>query len=113
MTYDELEPLRRTLLSRRRDLMTRQRVASRDERELVAEREPDWLDAAALDAAATVLETLGESERTEVEEIDAALARMARGTYGLCATCGESIAADRIHAVPECSRCERCSSSAA
>jgi RNA polymerase-binding protein DksA len=108
MTYDNLERFRRTLLGRRVDLMTRQRAASRDEQELVAEREPDWPDAAALDTAATVLETLGESERAAVGRIDAALERMSHGTYGTCVNCGEKIDGERLRAVPETDRCGRC-----
>jgi RNA polymerase-binding transcription factor DksA len=113
MTYDKLEPLRRILLGRRDDLMARQRIASRDERELAAEREPDWPDAAALDTAATVLETLGQHERAAVAEIDAALDRMGRGTYGACATCGDAIDDARLRALPETSRCGRCARRAA
>jgi RNA polymerase-binding transcription factor DksA len=108
MTYAKLEHLRRVLLGRRYDLMARQRIAGRYERELVAEREPDWPDAAALDTAATVLDTLGQHERRAVGEIDAALDRMARGTYGTCGTCGDTIDGERLRAVPETKRCARC-----
>jgi RNA polymerase-binding protein DksA len=113
MTYHQLERFRRNLLGRREDLMARQRIASRDERELAAEREPDWPDAAALDTAATVIETLGQYERAAVGKIDAALDRMARGTYGACASCGDTIDDARLRAVPETSRCARCASRAA
>jgi RNA polymerase-binding protein DksA len=110
MRYDKLERLRRTLLGRRDDLMSRQRIATRDEQELVSEREPDWEDAAALDTAATVLQVLGQSERAAIEKIDAALERMTRGTYGACASCGDPIDEKRLHAVPETSRCGTCAS---
>jgi RNA polymerase-binding protein DksA len=113
MTYDKLEHLRRVLLGRRYDLMARQRAAGRDERELVAEREPDWPDAAALDTAATVLEALGQRERAAVSQIDDALERMARGTFGACAACGAPIDDERLRAVPETKRCVRCAPLAA
>ena len=113
MTYEQLEPFRRNLLGRRDDLVARQKAASRDERELVSEREPDWPDAAARDTAATVLETLGAAERAAVEEIDAALDRMAHGTYGECARCGAPVGDERLRAVPETTHCERCATLAA
>jgi RNA polymerase-binding transcription factor DksA len=113
MTYDKLERFRGALLLRRHGLMNRQRTASRDEHELIAEREPDWLDAAALDTAATVLETLGGSERAAIGQIDAALERMARGTYGACVTCGGIVDDERLRSVPETDRCGRCAALAA
>jgi RNA polymerase-binding transcription factor DksA len=113
MTYKKLEQLRRVLLGRRDHLMARQRIASRDERELAAEREPDWPDAAALDTAAMVLETVGRYERAAVAEIDAALDRMERGTYGACEACRDTIEDERLRAVPETLRCERCARLAA
>jgi RNA polymerase-binding transcription factor DksA len=113
MTHQKLERVRRALLRRRDDLMARQRIASRDEQELVAEREPDWPDAAALDSAATILERLGVSERASIRRIDAALERIERGTYGACAECGESIDDLRLRALPEADRCGLCARAAA
>jgi DnaK suppressor protein len=113
MTNTNLERLRNTLLFRRHDLMARQRIATRDERELVAEREPDWPDAAALDSAATVLERLGGSERAAIGRIDAALDRIDHGIYGTCAICGDEIEDRRLRAVPETLRCASCAGLAA
>ncbi len=47
-------------------------------------------------------ETVGPSEDIArlVEEVDAALGRMAAGTFGLCETCHGSIEADRLQADP-------------
>jgi RNA polymerase-binding transcription factor DksA len=113
MTNQTIARIRRGLLGRRGDLMSRQRIARRDEQELVAERELTWQDAAAHDTAATVLQSLGEAERAAVAKIDAALDRIARGTYGACAACGEPIDEDRLDALPETARCMACASLAA
>lgn len=40
-----------------------------------------------------------------LEEIEAALRRIADGTYGLCVTCGKPIATERLEAVPYAARC--------
>lgn len=37
--------------------------------------------------------------------VQAALARIANGTYGTCATCGEKIAEDRVEANPAADTC--------
>lgn len=43
--------------------------------------------------------------RNELEEIDRALAKLDKGTYGLCETCGEPIAAARLEAMPAARYC--------
>jgi DnaK suppressor protein len=45
----------------------------------------------------------------ELSEIDAALARIASGTYGTCEDCGGAIGRDRLRALPEVRRCVSCS----
>ena len=45
----------------------------------------------------------------ELLEIDAALARIAAGTYGRCESCGGAIGRDRLRALPEVRRCVNCS----
>ncbi|MEE4153080.1 MAG: TraR/DksA family transcriptional regulator [Erythrobacter sp.] len=44
----------------------------------------------------------------EAQQIRLALARIADGTYGTCANCGETIAAERLAARPVATRCIKC-----
>lgn len=44
----------------------------------------------------------------EIREIDAALMRIARGIYGVCAECEDEIELDRLRAYPTARRCEPC-----
>jgi DnaK suppressor protein len=46
--------------------------------------------------------------RDQVAEADAALARFASGAYGVCTTCGNPIAADRLAARPTAATCIAC-----
>ncbi len=108
MDYETLESFRRRLYLLRASLMERRQHALADDAELLAEREPDWEDAAAAESAATVLESLSESERVSLDRIRASLDRIAAGTYGTCAACGEEIDDERLLAVPETDRCGRC-----
>lgn len=50
--------------------------------------------------------------RTKIDEIDLAQARLAAGTYGVCEDCGKPIAAARLEALPEATRCVSCKSGA-
>ena len=43
-----------------------------------------------------------------IQEIDAALWRMDRGTYGLCERCQVAIPVERLEAVPHARSCVRC-----
>jgi len=68
------------------------------------------------DAGDRALRDLAEEDRLHnaqrssglVKLIDAALARLKAGTYGLCIDCGENIAARRLHSIPEVLRCVNC-----
>ncbi|HZJ27430.1 MAG TPA: TraR/DksA C4-type zinc finger protein [Acidimicrobiia bacterium] len=45
-----------------------------------------------------------------LEEIDAALAKFAAGTYGTCSDCGAPIAEPRLEAMPMAGQCISCAS---
>jgi len=44
----------------------------------------------------------------EIRDIDAALQRLAAGTYGVCARCEKSIHRPRLEAYPTAKRCLPC-----
>ncbi|MFF5289063.1 TraR/DksA family transcriptional regulator [Paractinoplanes globisporus] len=46
--------------------------------------------------------------RHAIDDIQAALGRMARGTYGRCQQCGQRITADRLQASPTARWCAAC-----
>jgi DnaK suppressor protein len=48
--------------------------------------------------------------RQRLAEIEAAMVRMAGGSYGLCTACGGTIGAGRLSARPAASTCIRCAS---
>lgn len=51
---------------------------------------------------------LGEHEIETLGAIDAALQRIADGSYGQCTDCGVTIPINRVQAAPEASRCIHC-----
>ena len=108
MRYETLEGFRRTLLKNRSVLLKRRERTLAEEQQLVAEREPDWEDAAAMESAAAVLDNLTEEERLALGRIQSSLERMERGDYGECAVCREPIDEQRLRLVPDTERCASC-----
>jgi DnaK suppressor protein len=53
-----------------------------------------------------------ERDRTELAEVQAALRRLADGSYGRCADCDEPIGAPRLQAQPAALRCLACQAAA-
>lgn len=47
-------------------------------------------------------------ETAALDQINAALERMATGTYGMCGDCGEPIALARLQSMPQALRCVSC-----
>lgn len=63
--------------------------------------------------ASLVVDTDNAETRRDVAELqalDAALERMADGTYGICSDCGDEIPFERLRAYPGAMRCVRCQS---
>ncbi|MBT9552108.1 MAG: TraR/DksA family transcriptional regulator [Hydrogenophaga sp.] len=65
----------------------------------------DWAKA---DTERDLAIALEERESAELVAIDAALQRIADGSYGLCVDCGDAIANARLHASPTALRCVDC-----
>ena len=54
------------------------------------------------------LEGIKNSEIQEVQQLQAALRRIAEGTYGVCVQCGADIDPKRLEALPIATRCISC-----
>jgi RNA polymerase-binding transcription factor DksA len=89
--------------SRFRALLETQRADCAHQREeALAECAQSVPDPVAQRRAADLQVTIG--------EIDAALARIAAGTYGACTRCGSQIPEERLELRPFASRCVACTS---
>jgi len=74
-------------------------------------REPgddDWAENAIESEGDEVLEGLGNLAEAEIKQIRMALSKIEKGTYGQCNDCGESIAANRLAALPYAAKCINC-----
>lgn len=68
----------------------------------------DPADAAATRVTTTTLAGLQAHERHELAEIDAALARVEAGVFGVCAECGVTMSLIRLRALPSARLCLDC-----
>lgn len=65
----------------------------------------DWVQADIFNKADIALL---EHELAELNDIDAALRRLAEGNYGICTGCGQAISAERLLAQPTAQTCLAC-----
>jgi DnaK suppressor protein len=68
----------------------------------------DVSDLASEESGRELSTILSARERTKIEQIDDALARITQANYGLCDSCGFEIAEARLKAVPFTRRCCDC-----
>lgn len=80
----------------------------RIEAELDSHQNPDWEDLATEREEDEVLEGIGVSGQQEMRMIEAALARIAGGTYGDCTICGAQIDEARLDILPFTPFCKSC-----
>ena len=99
----------RILKARKAELKNR---LSRIEQDFTTPRNPDDDDRAVERNTDEVLEELGEAGDKELVAIDAALARIDAGTFGICAKCGQPIAERRLGTVPHTPLCQACAAEA-
>jgi RNA polymerase-binding transcription factor len=108
MRKRERDALQRRLLQQRRLLLKEVADTEADLEALESDRESE-LEEAALDERLTrLLDRLDFRAKAEVEEIDAALVRLADGRYGACLGCGKAIAGARLNALPATPYCIAC-----
>lgn len=68
----------------------------------------DFLDDAATGTTCRVLARLEERDRHVLTEVEAAEARLAVGTYGICQICARAIPFERLRAIPAACLCVVC-----
>lgn len=100
-----VEKYRTILTERRQELETR---LLKIEADFEAPRDLDDDDRAMERNNDEVLEEMGEAGQKELGAIEAALDRVAAGTFGICVSCGQPIAEDRLDLLPHTPFCQTC-----
>lgn len=107
-TQKQLDDIRAKLEQRKQDLageIEDVRHQLDEDQERVAE---DTRDGGAPDAQTGIDHAMVARDVKEVQDIDAALKRIADGDYGTCIDCGAEIASARLAAYPTAKRCMPC-----
>jgi DnaK suppressor protein len=105
----DLERVRDDLLRRRRTIFETVRRADAELDALrSAERDPEFEEGAQTEHEAFTLARLGDNQRREILQIDAAVARIDAGEYGGCRDCGQDIDPRRLAALPYALLCTEC-----
>jgi RNA polymerase-binding protein DksA len=101
----------RQLLQNARGQLLRRVLVTEDEMQGLADHEPGTLGEDSTRAVmADLLERLGGRERHELDEIQAARARLETGSFGVCESCGSAIRLSRLRAMPWTRHCLACQS---
>ncbi len=105
------ETLRSELQRRRRVILqTTERAHAELDALRAAERDPEFEEGAQSEHEQFTLARLTEAQRREVAQIDAAIARIDAGEYGICRDCGQEIDPRRLGALPYAVLCAECAS---
>lgn len=98
------------LQAQRKQLLdeVRARIAASDDGLSLANQSKITDDDGLADAAAEMDVAMLIRESQELQEVEAALARIVDGSYGVCADCGEAIGLARLKANPAARRCLPC-----
>lgn len=104
---NDLVELKKQLESRLHELTSRSEEIDDELSEAPA---ADWSENAVESENDEVLEEVGTLALDEIRKIKLALSKIADGTYGICASCQEQIAAERLAALPYATRCIVCAS---
>jgi DnaK suppressor protein len=108
----ETDAVRERLLKRREELRQRASDASADLRHEADPLSADFAEQVTQRENDDVLGAISHSARAELEQVEAALRRLAQGRYTTCAVCGGDIEPERLAAVPYTDKCRACAEGA-
>ena len=112
LTPEQLQQLKGALTKRREALETEVHADAAKAREDVFSQTTgpvaDTGDEATADLISDVENAELSRDLQELREIDAALARMAKGSYGICIDCRSEISVERLRREPTAVRCFDC-----
>lgn len=100
----------RKKLEQRRDKL-QQKIAEIDHAERVETAQGETDNAHEWENADVRADLVVEAE-SQLEAVQAALARVENGSYGVCESCGKKIGAKRLEVLPEAVRCVACAEAA-
>ncbi len=108
MNEDDFQYFRERLLAQRREVQGDIQRHGQIPTERVDAEDNDYGDQANVAVERDLLQALAGNEDHLCEKIDHALNRIDQATYGICASCGDTIRRARLEAKPSVSLCLAC-----
>ena len=108
MKAKDLESVKQHLLKIRQELMDEVQAKYAASREIGETNVPDLADVSSNAYSREMLLNLSEAHHRQMQDIDAALARLESGEYGICASCEEEISPRRMEVRPFSRYCIDC-----
>lgn len=108
MKPKDLEKFEKLLLTKREGLLEKAQQTLEQEMTLDAADLPDEMDLASSEYLQSFQFRLRGRERTFLNKIDKALAKIADGSFGVCEECGATMNPKRLEARPETNMCIKC-----
>jgi RNA polymerase-binding protein DksA len=105
---DNYEAIRQRLLERRNEITERLSRVTEDLRHARQPLDADFEEQAIERENDEVLVALDQSMRGELVQVEATLARIEKGEYGICSVCREEISLRRLEVLPHTNMCIAC-----
>jgi DnaK suppressor protein len=103
-----LKRFRDALIARKKEILRNAQKTLSEDMTLEADDLPDEMDLASSEYLQSFTFRLRGREKTFLQKIDRALAKIEEGTFGLCEKCSEPISLKRLEARLETTLCIRC-----
>lgn len=104
----DLKRFAKILVERKDEILRNAKKTLDEEMSLDQNDMPDEMDLASSEYIQSFTFRLRGREKTFLDKIDHALAKIADGTFGTCEECSEPISVKRLEARPETTLCIRC-----
>lgn len=108
MNKEKVEFYRKRLLKMRQDIMNKAKKLKEDSYNLGTDGIQDMADAASNTYNADILMSISDNDLTILKDIDNALDKLSKKTYGICEECEEKISEKRLEANPAARYCITC-----
>lgn len=108
MKKKDLERFTALLLDEKTKILNHATQNSSEELTLSQDDLPDEVDLASSELNQSVVLRLRDRERSLLQKIEEALAKIAEGSFGICESCEEPIELKRLEARPVANLCIRC-----
>ncbi len=108
MNKTQLKKFKSLLLEKRDEIVKKAKQTLEEDMTLDANDLPDEMDLASSEYLQSFTFRLRGREKSFLDKINKALAKIDDGTFGTCEECGEEISVKRLEARPETTLCIKC-----